>query len=152
METKPDNPLREIFLEAAELDDPRARAAYLEAACGNDTSLRQRVEALLAAEAGAGPPPPAAEPAISDVSPGSRIGSYRLQQQIGEGGCGVVFMAEQEQPVRRQVALKVIKLGMDTKQVVARFDAERQALAMMDHPNIARCSMGVRPSRAGRTS
>jgi eukaryotic-like serine/threonine-protein kinase len=138
MEAKPDNPLREIFLEAAELDNPGARAAYLEAACGNDTSLRQRVEALLAAEAGAGPPPPAAEPAISDFSPGSRIGSYRLQQQIGEGGCGVVFMAEQEQPVRRRVALKVIKLGMDTKQVVARFDAERQALAMMDHPNIAR--------------
>jgi eukaryotic-like serine/threonine-protein kinase len=138
METKPDNPLREIFLEAAELDDPGARAAYLDAACGNDTSLRQRVEALLAAEAGAGPPPAAAEAPIGDVLPGSRIGSYRLQQQIGEGGCGVVFMAEQEQPVRRRVALKVIKLGMDTKQVVARFDAERQALAMMDHPNIAR--------------
>ncbi|HVR34348.1 MAG TPA: protein kinase, partial [Methylomirabilota bacterium] len=130
--------LREIFLEAAELDDPWARAAYLEAACGNDTSLRQRVEALLEAEAGVGPPPAAAAAAISDVLPGSRIGSYRLQQQIGEGGCGVVFMAEQEQPVRRKVALKIIKLGMDTKQVVARFDAERQALAMMDHPNIAR--------------
>src|SRR5712671_6318111 len=70
--------------------------------------------------------------------PGERIGRYRLLQEIGYGGCGVVYMAEQEEPVRRRVALKVIKLGMDTRQVVARFDAERQALALMDHPNIAR--------------
>src|SRR5262249_36974005 len=70
--------------------------------------------------------------------PGDRIGRYKLLQQIGEGGCGVVYMAEQEEPVRRRVALKVIKLGMDTKQVVARFEAERQALALMDHPNIAK--------------
>ena len=67
-----------------------------------------------------------------------RIGRYKLLQQIGEGGCGVVYMAEQEEPVRRRVALKVIKLGMDTKQVIARFEAERQALALMDHPNIAK--------------
>ena len=73
-----------------------------------------------------------------DEKPGDRIGRYKLLQQIGEGGCGVVYMAEQEEPVRRRVALKVIKLGMDTKQVIARFEAERQALAMMDHPNIAK--------------
>src|SRR5437762_5489201 len=70
--------------------------------------------------------------------PGDRIGRYKLREQIGEGGCGVVYVAEQEEPVRRRVALKVIKLGMDTKQVIARFDAERQALAIMDHPNIAK--------------
>jgi serine/threonine protein kinase len=70
--------------------------------------------------------------------PGDRIGRYKLLEQIGEGGCGVVYMAKQEEPVRRRVALKVIKLGMDTKQVIARFEAERQALAMMDHPNIAK--------------
>src|SRR5882762_1846437 len=70
--------------------------------------------------------------------PGDWIGRYRILQEIGEGGCGVVYMAEQEQPVRRRVALKVIKLGMDTKSVVARFEAERQALALMDHPNIAK--------------
>src|SRR5207245_805742 len=70
--------------------------------------------------------------------PGDRIGRYKLLQQIGEGGCGVVYMAEQEEPVRRRVALKVIKLGMDTKQVIARFEAERQALALMEHPNIAK--------------
>src|SRR6202040_2142090 len=69
---------------------------------------------------------------------GDRIGSYKLLQQIGEGGCGVVYMAEQQEPIRRQVALKVIKLGMDTRSVIARFEAERQALAMMDHPNIAK--------------
>ena len=67
--------------------------------------------------------------------PGDRIGRYKLLQKIGEGGCGVVYMAEQEEPVRRRVALKIIKLGMDTKSVIARFEAERQALAMMDHPN-----------------
>ena len=70
--------------------------------------------------------------------PGDRIGRYKLLQQIGEGGCGTVYMAEQTEPVRRRVALKVIKLGMDTKQVIARFEAERQALALMDHPNIAK--------------
>src|SRR3989475_1355327 len=70
--------------------------------------------------------------------PGDRIGHYKLREKIGEGGCGVVYVAEQEEPVRRRVALKVIKLGMDTKSVIARFEAERQALAMMDHPNIAK--------------
>ena len=73
-----------------------------------------------------------------DEAIGQRLGRYRLLERIGEGGCGVVYVAEQTEPVRRRVALKVIKLGMDTKQVVARFEAERQALAMMDHPNIAK--------------
>ena len=89
-------------------------------------------------------PPDLAEPpdSASIVSelcekPGDRIGRYKLLEKIGEGGCGVVYMAAQEEPVRRRVALKVIKLGMDTRQVIARFEAERQALALMDHPNIA---------------
>src|SRR5262245_23499096 len=98
----------------------------------------------------AGPPAPPHAPKPTSSSPqpapailkpedaGDRIGRYKLLQQIGEGGFGVVWMAEQEVPVRRRVALKIIKLGMDTKQVIARFEAERQALAMMDHPNIAK--------------
>jgi serine/threonine protein kinase len=82
--------------------------------------------------------------------PGDRIGHYKLLQQIGEGGCGVVYMAEQDEPVRRRVALKIIKLGMDTRQVIARFEAERQALAMMDHPNIAKVfDAGATDSSAG---
>ncbi len=136
----------EIFTETAPLSAAERRA-YLERACGSDAALRARIEALLKShdEAGslldvapggvvrtslAGPPP--------DEKPGTLIGRYKLLQKIGEGGCGVVYMAEQEEPVRRRVALKVIKLGMDTREVVARFEAERQALAMMDHPNIAR--------------
>ena len=81
---------------------------------------------------------PSALQPVPAEKPGDRIGRYKLLQQIGEGGCGVVYMAEQEEPVRRRVALKVIKLGMDTKSVIARFEAERQALALMDHPNIAK--------------
>ena len=132
--------LRDIFLEAAEIEEASARAAYLDTACAGDTALRRRLDQLLAAEAAAGPP---GERALDSSSPGgetvgARVGRYKLLQQIGEGGCGVVFMAEQQEPVRRRVALKVIKLGMDTRQVVARFEAERQALALMDHPNIAR--------------
>ncbi len=141
MESKPTRRLREIFLEAAEIDHPPARAEYLDQACHGDAKLRERVEALLVAEAEAGGAPPETPSSMqmrSDPALGSAIGHYKLLQQIGEGGCGVVFMAEQEKPVRRKVALKVIKLGMDTRQVVSRFDAERQALAMMDHPHIAR--------------
>jgi hypothetical protein len=112
----------------------------------SDDSLRQRVEALLRAHesAEAFMDHPAVdlsrEPLVVKLAeqPGDRIGRYKLLQQIGEGGCGVVYMAEQEEPVRRRVALKVIKLGMDTKSVIARFEAERQALALMDHPNIAK--------------
>ena len=119
-------------------------------ACGKDRAVRPRVEALLRAAENAGdflevPPAGLSGDGYStgEVNPpsekaGDRIGRYRLLQQIGEGGCGVVYMAEQEEPVHRRVALKVIKLGMDTKSVIARFEAERQALAMMDHPNIAK--------------
>jgi len=139
----------EVFNAAVEL--PAAeRAAYLDQVCAGDAALRQGVEELLQAgeQAGAFLERPAAAPpgpggtvrpaAVSAEKPGDRIGRYKLLQQIGEGGCGVVYMAEQEEPVRRRVALKVIKLGMDTKSVIARFEAERQALALMDHPNIAK--------------
>jgi serine/threonine protein kinase len=126
------------------------RVPYLDRACAGDVSLRQHVEELLQAslEAGdflEGPEAETAGPdetirlgAVPAEKPGDRIGRYKLLQQIGEGGCGVVYMAEQEEPVRRRVALKIIKLGMDTKSVIARFEAERQALALMDHPNIAK--------------
>ncbi|HLP03498.1 MAG TPA: serine/threonine-protein kinase [Opitutaceae bacterium] len=129
-----------IFAEAAALP-PEERAAYLDRACAGDATLRARIESLLAAHAAAGgfmAAPREPEAALPTDRPGDRIGRYKLLQQIGEGGCGVVWMAEQEEPVRRRVALKVIKLGMDTAAVVARFEAERQALALMDHPSIAR--------------
>ncbi len=123
------------------------RPAYLARACGDNLHLRQRVEALLRAheapqgflpeQPGDPPGPTVVITPISETA-GTVIGRYKLLQQIGEGGCGVVYMAEQQEPVRRRVALKVIKLGMDTRQVIARFEAERQALALMDHPNIAR--------------
>ncbi len=130
-------------LYAAGLEVPLAeRAAFLDRACGGDGVLRRRIERLLSANdrADAFFESPVADrpPVIREEGPGDCIGRYKLLQQIGAGGCGVVFMAEQEQPVRRRVALKVIKLGMDTKAVIARFEAERQALARMEHPNIAR--------------
>jgi serine/threonine protein kinase/Flp pilus assembly protein TadD len=141
----------QIFETALHFATPDQRAAYVQGACGTDEMLRQRVETLLKAHEHAGgflDQPPAVTPAKTLVvtttmlavteKPGDRIGRYKVLQQIGEGGCGVVYMAEQEEPVRRRVALKVIKLGMDTKSVIARFEAERQALALMDHPNIAK--------------
>ncbi|HEX3625239.1 MAG TPA: protein kinase [Verrucomicrobiae bacterium] len=136
----------EIFEAALNLPEAE-RAAYVDNACGGDSGLRARVTELLKAHAVSGSfmkaPAVAARKTIVlsmplDEKPGDKIGRYKLLQQIGEGGCGVVYMAEQEEPVRRRVALKVIKLGMDTKSVIARFEAERQALAMMDHPNIAK--------------
>jgi WD40 repeat protein/serine/threonine protein kinase len=138
-------PVGAIFEAAIELPVER-RAAYLQAACAGDDALRQRVEDLLRAHETAGTfMGSMAVVSKSETTPikpleelGERIGHYKLLQQIGEGGCGVVYMAEQEEPVRRRVALKVIKLGMDTKNVIARFEAERQALALMDHPNIAK--------------
>jgi eukaryotic-like serine/threonine-protein kinase len=135
---------REIEVFNAVLELPAAkRVAYLDRVCAGDATLRQRVEELLEAgdEAGVFLQNPAAVPSgpvVPGEKPGDKIGRYKLLQQIGEGGCGVVYMAEQEEPVRRRVALKVIKLGMDTKSVIARFEAERQALALMDHPNIAK--------------
>ncbi|HUA65278.1 MAG TPA: serine/threonine-protein kinase [Alphaproteobacteria bacterium] len=132
-----------VFTEALILS-PAARAAYLNDACTGDAGMRGRIEALLQAHEKAGDffaerpsgLPPASS-ALTGEKPGDRIGRYTLLQQIGEGGYGVVYMAQQEEPVRRRVALKVIKPGMDTRSVVARFEAERQALALMDHPNIA---------------
>src|SRR4026209_1956234 len=133
-----------IFTAVFELH-PTKRSAFLDGACESNYQLRERVEKLLQYHAAGGDvlnrpggaigltmDPPIAE------HPGIVIGPYKLLEQIGEGGFGVVFMAEQQQPVRRRVALKVLKPGMDTHQVIARFEAERQALAMMDHPNIAR--------------
>jgi serine/threonine protein kinase/tetratricopeptide (TPR) repeat protein len=135
----------DIFSEALELTEPRARQDFLEQACAGQPELRQRIEGLLKNSAQASQfletPPSAVGPTV-DQPPseaiGTRIGPYKLLQQIGEGGMGTVFMAEQTQPVQRRVALKIIKAGMDSKQVIARFEAERQALAMMDHPNIAK--------------
>jgi WD40 repeat protein/serine/threonine protein kinase len=140
-----------IFLHALELDAPADRSDYLDKACGKDSALRAELDALLAAHGRLGGAPPAwaagavgadatVEVASSVVSVhvGAAIGPYRLLEQIGEGGMGLVFMAEQQQPLRRMVALKIIKPGMDSRQVLARFEAEKQALAMMDHENIAR--------------
>jgi serine/threonine protein kinase len=146
-----------LFEAARNLPSAASRRAFLDEACAGEPELRARIEALLEAGAEAenffkdaarfdlpspGDPVEPGEnrhtefPVAEDI--GTRISHYKLLQQIGEGGGGVVYMAEQEQPVRRRVALKIIKLGMDTKSVIARFEAERQALALMDHPNIAR--------------
>lgn len=134
---------REATLFAAALErSVSERAAFLDGACLGDAALRQRLETLLAAhDAGNAAPSKTVKlefPDYADESIGQKIGRYKILERVGEGGCGVVYVAEQTEPVRRRVALKVIKLGMDTKQVVARFEAERQALAMMDHPNIAK--------------
>ena len=131
-----------IFAQAIELPEGE-RAAYLEQACCGDRGLHARLEKLMAVEATVGgfmEDPTVTDPpgASADGLVGSLIGPYKLLEKIGEGGFGVVYMAEQQRPVIRKVALKVIKLGMDTRSVIARFEAERQALALMDHPNIAR--------------
>jgi serine/threonine protein kinase/tetratricopeptide (TPR) repeat protein len=139
-----------IFADALALTSTQERREFLDRSCGNDTNLRARVEAMLTAHERAGSfleSPPAAfgapdaggDPAVGPVDrPGAMVGHYKLLEQIGEGGMGVVFMAEQLRPVQRRVALKIIKPGLDTRRVIARFEAERQALALMDHPNIAK--------------
>src|ERR1043166_8455528 len=144
---------RQAALFALALEKPVAeREAFLAAVCGSDGALRQRLESLLAAhqpphDTLEREPPNQRKPNATmkiefadlvDEAVGQKLGRYKLLARVGEGGCGVVYVAEQTEPVRRRVAPKVIKLGMDTKQVVARFEAERQALAMMDHPNIAK--------------
>jgi serine/threonine protein kinase/tetratricopeptide (TPR) repeat protein len=137
---------RSIFLAALDINDPDERAAYVARACGDDTGLRTQVESLLKAHGQSGGfmgrPAPALVATMEQAPlverPGAMVGPYKLLEMLGEGGFGVVFMAEQVAPVRRKVALKILKAGMDTKQVVARFEAERQALAIMDHPNIAK--------------
>ena len=132
---------RKIFLGAFEIKDPVSRSEYLDRHCGVDSQMRTRIEALLRVQAEERtflqePFVVRDDWAIAEQA-GSTIGRYELLEEIGEGGFGVVYMAEQQEPVQRRVALKIIKLGMDTQQVIGRFEAERQALAMMDHPNIA---------------
>jgi hypothetical protein len=142
--TAPNNREKEIFEQALDLAAGAERLAFVKGACGGDATLCARVLALLQAHDTAEeflPEAPKEQAAVLlpvTEKIGDRIGRYRLLEKIGEGGCGIVYVAEQDEPVRRRVALKVIKLGMDTREVVARFEAERQALAMMDHPNIAR--------------
>src|SRR6185369_4682632 len=140
---------REIFFEALEIGSPEARATYLEKACGRDVMLRRKVDELLKEHFSndsllAGPalqeerPTPTGLLPPPEEAPAQKLGRYKLLEKLGEGGFGEVWMAEQREPVKRRVALKIIKLGMDSRQVVARFEAERQALAMMDHANIAK--------------
>jgi serine/threonine protein kinase len=133
-----------VFAEALEIEDLQERTAFLDRACAGNPVLRKNVQSLLSAY-GAGQflelPAPAPAATTDDPiteRPGTVIGPYKLLEQIGEGGFGIVFMAEQQEPIHRRVALKVLKPGMDSRQVIARFEAERQALALMDHPNIAR--------------
>jgi hypothetical protein len=140
----------EVFLRAAMVESPAERQHLLDQQCGDDGRLRAQVESLLAASAKVGSfldkPAVQALPGSRGTvdyqpiaeRPGTVLGPYKLMEQIGEGGMGLVFVAEQQQPVRRKVALKIIKPGMDSKQVIARFEAERQALALMDHQNIAK--------------
>ncbi len=144
------NPNHEELIFGLALTKPaNERAAFLDRECDGDAALRARLAALLAAHDAPDELSPKDKPAVKatmkleisdapDEAVGQTLGRYKLMERLGEGGCGVVYVAEQTQPVRRRVALKVIKLGMDTKAVVARFEAERQALAMMDHPNIAK--------------
>jgi serine/threonine protein kinase/tetratricopeptide (TPR) repeat protein len=137
---------REIFISAIQLDDKAARAEFLQRECANDGALRKRVEDLLTVydRDGTFPSSPVVRPEetvdqhAAHETPGSVIGPYKLLEQIGEGGMGTVWIAQQTAPVKRLVAIKLIKPGMDSKQVLARFEAERQALALMDHPNIAK--------------
>src|SRR5262245_37150558 len=144
-----------IFCSAIEIELPDERRAFVEQACGEDVDLRQQVERLLHAHFH-GPsildatvqPVATANESFREAG-GAVIGPYKLLEQIGEGGMGAVWMAEQKEPIQRRVAVKVIKAGMDSKQVLARFDAERQALALMDHPNIARV-LDAGTTEAGR--
>ena len=137
---------RDIFSAALDIEDPAERSAYLDRVCAEDPALRQRVAALVGAhkpassflERPAGRLAATVDEQPIEEKPGTVIGPYKLLQKIGGGGMGTVFMAEQEEPVRRMVALKIIKPGMDSREVIARFEAERQALALMDHPNIAK--------------
>jgi WD40 repeat protein len=134
--------LKEVFAQALRTEAPAERESYLAEACKGDPELREQVDSLLRAHEQAGDffsqtvrlPSPDFEP----DPVGTMIGRYKLLEKIGEGGFGVVYLAEQQEPVQRKVALKIIKAGMDTREVIARFEAERQALAMMDHPNIAK--------------
>ena len=137
--------LKSIFARAFAIDSPDARERYMAEACNHDPAMRRQIENLLEAFAGA----PVADDShvFSSLTPeechaavtsSEVIDHYKLLEEIGEGGMGIVYMAEQTEPIRRRVALKIIKPGMNSRQVIARFEAERQALALMDHPNIAK--------------
>ena len=130
----------EVFAEARALPAVE-REAFLGRICADDSALRIRVQELLAGYAETERALPEAffvrEVRVPEVKPGDKVGHYKLLQKIGEGGFGVVWMAEQQEPIKRRVALKIVKVGMDTEEVIARFEAERQALALMEHPNIA---------------
>ena len=142
----PDEEAGLLFFQALQ-QPPEQRSAFLDGACTDNPDLRAQVGALLADHEKAGvflcgiterlPALPTGPGPFQAEQTGDRIGPYKLMEQLGEGGFGVVWVAEQEAPVRRRVALKILKPGMDTKEVMARFEQERQALAMMDHPNIA---------------
>src|SRR5262245_22238408 len=143
------SPEEAIFLAALEQGDRRAREAYVARACGGDSRLLVRVRELLAAHDNDSGPLDATLPGLKSGTqrdgierPGTQIGPYKLLQVIGEGGMGVVYMASQREPVERQVALKIIKPGMDTRQVGARLEGGRQAVGLMDHPNIAEVLVG----------
>ena len=138
--------VKSIFTDALDKTDSSERAAYLDSVCGSDKVLREEVESLLTSyeQVDGLLPSPELDTGITQDSSGIlegsgiEIGRYKLLEKIGEGGFGVVYMADQTRPISRRVALKIIKLGMDTKEIIARFEAERQALAMMEHPNIAK--------------
>src|SRR6266516_4141060 len=139
--------IRDIFLKALETQSPSEREAYLQRACGTNAALLDKVEAILRSHEDdsflESPAVDVAKSAVVTQEPptegtGAVIGHYKLLEKLGEGGFGVVYMAEQREPVIRRVALKIIKIGMDTREVAVRYEAERQALAMMDHPNIAK--------------
>src|SRR5262249_53712438 len=143
---EPEPKLRELFTRALECHSAEEQAAFLDQACQGDAALRAQLEELLQAhrEASCFLQEPSAAPVatVDEVRaserPGTVIGPYKLLEPIGEGGMGTVWLAQQTEPVKRLVAVKLIKAGMDSRQVIARFEAERQALALMDHPNIAR--------------
>jgi tetratricopeptide (TPR) repeat protein/serine/threonine protein kinase len=142
--TEPSLPEESIFAQALEISSVAERAAFLDRACGNNQALRAQVEALLRAHERSGDVLDRPQQLLLTTDlpgherPGTMLGPYKLLEQIGEGGMGTVWMAEQTQPIQRRVAVKVVKAGMDSRQVLARFEAERQALALMEHPNIAR--------------
>ncbi len=148
-------PLRVLFDSLSQLESREEREAFLDFTCRDDPGLRDRLERLLALRHDAReffemqPAPMASSDEADDQDGDTRIGRYRLLGRLGEGGCGVVYLAEQQEPVKRRVALKIIRLGMDTENVIARFEMERQALAMMDHPNIARV-LDVGATTSGR--
>ena len=158
---------RDIFIAALQKEDLAERQAYLDEACAGQSELRRQVEHLLRLDKNAGSfmeapaaesaatraVPDAAEEASSGEAPGALIGPYKLLEQIGEGGMGTVWMAQQTEPVKRVVAVKLIKAGMDSRQVIARFEAERQALALMDHAEHRPRAGGRHHAQpAGRTS